>query len=785
MDSLSVANGSFAIDLFKKLNENDSKCNLFFSPWSISSALAMIYLGAKGNTASQMSKVLQFEKAKNVHSSFQSLISEINKPGSDYLLRTANRLYGEKAFTFLDEFLGSTQKHYHADLQAVDFSGKSEECRKEINTWVEEKTEGKIQDLLPSGSVDSLTRLVLVNAIYFKGNWANQFDKQRTSEKPFKLNKNETKPVQMMFKKAKFPMTYVGDLLTKVIELPYVNNELSMFILLPDEIQDGTTGLEKLEQELTYEKFADIINPSNLEKTEVELFLPKFKLENFFDLGSVLGSLGMTDAFDIGRCDLSGMSGDRDLVLSKVLHKSFVEVNEEGTEAAAATGAVIMLRCARFVPRFVCDHPFLFFIVHKQSCSVLFFGRFASPAAATTPPSSVKSTAERIAEGNTEGTKMDALTFACTSFSLDLFRKLSESNRTGNIFYSPLSISSAMGMISIGTKGKTAEQVSKVLHFDAVKDVHSEFKTLNAQINKKESSSYTLNLANRLFGEKTFNFSSGFLSSLQSLYQAKLGTVDFLTASEAARKEINTWVSEQTKGKIPEVLSAGSVNATTRLVLVNALYFKGDWAEKFNVQQTTDAPFKLSKNEQKTVKIMYQKKKFPFNYVPEINCRILELPYVKKELSMIIILPDSIDDDTTGLQKVEMELTVEKFQEWTHPDHMHPIYVHVHLPKFKLEDSYMLKPVLSDLGMVDIFDAGRADLSGMSGSKNLFLSEVVHKTFVEVNEEGSEAAAATAGIAMVMSMPIEENFKADHPFLFFIRDNRTGITLFAGRYSSP
>ncbi|XP_040209557.1 leukocyte elastase inhibitor-like isoform X2 [Rana temporaria] len=379
MDSLSVANGSFAIDLFRKLNEKDRKCNLFFSPLSISSALAMIHLGAKGNTAAQMSKVLQFEKAKDVHSCFQSLISEINKPDTDYLLRTANRLYGEKSFTFLDDFLGSTQKHYHADLQAVDFSGKAEDCRKEINTWVEQKTEGKIQDLLPSGSVDSLTRLVLVNAIYFKGNWANQFDKNCTSEMPFKLNKNETKPVQMMYKKAKFPMTYVGDLFTKVIELPYVNNQLSMFILLPDDIQDGTTGLEKLEQELTYEKFADMINPSNLERTEVELFLPKFKLENFFDLESVLGSLGMTDVFDMGRCDLSGMSGDRDLVLSKVVHKSFVEVNEEGTEAAAATGAVIMLRCARRVPRFLCDHPFLFFIVHKQSCSVLFFGRFTSP----------------------------------------------------------------------------------------------------------------------------------------------------------------------------------------------------------------------------------------------------------------------------------------------------------------------------------------------------------------------------------------------------------------------
>ncbi|XP_044149806.1 serpin B6-like isoform X3 [Bufo gargarizans] len=379
MDSLSAANGTFAINLFKKLTESDNKCNLFFSPLSISSALAMIYLGAKGNTAAQMSKVLQFEKAKDVHAAFQTLISDINKPGTDYFLSTANRLYGDKSFTFLDEFLGSTKKHYHADLQSVDFSTKADDCRKEINSWVEQKTEGKIQDLLPSGSVDSLTRLVLVNAIYFKGNWASQFDRNCTREMPFRLNKNETKPVQMMYKKAKYPMTYVGELFTKVLELPYVNNTLSMIIMLPDDIQDGTTGLEKLENELTYSKFLEWTDPERMDITEMELHLPKFKLEDNYDLKSVLSDMGMPDAFDQGSSDFSGMSSHNELVLSKVVHKSFVEVNEEGTEAAAATGAVIMLRCARIVPRFTCDHPFLFFIIHKQSRSILFFGRFTSP----------------------------------------------------------------------------------------------------------------------------------------------------------------------------------------------------------------------------------------------------------------------------------------------------------------------------------------------------------------------------------------------------------------------
>ncbi|KAE8597734.1 hypothetical protein XENTR_v10016582 [Xenopus tropicalis] len=377
---------------------------------------------------------------------------------------------------------------------------------------------------------------------------------------------------------------------------------------------------------------------------------------------------------------------------------------------------------------------------------------------------------------------MENLSSACTHFSFDLFRKINENNATGNVFFSPISISTALAMVLLGARGNTAQQISRILHFDAVKDLHSNFQTLNAEINKKDVSSYALNLANRLFGEKSFKFLPDFLSSVKKQYSADLGTVDFISAAEDARKEINTWVSEQTKGKIPEVLSAGAVNSFTKLVLVNAIYFKGDWAKKFKAEHTKDMPFQLNKKEQKTVKMMYQMEKLPFNYIPEINCRVLELPYVDYELSMVIVLPDNINDDTTGLQQLEKELSLEKINEWT--ENMMPIDVHVHLPKFKLEDSYKLKSQLAGMGMADLFEAGSADLSGMSGSNDLYLSEVIHKSFVEVNEEGTEAAAASAGIAMMCLMR-EEEFNANHPFLFFIRHNATKSILFFGRYSSP
>ncbi|XP_060100252.1 serpin B6-like isoform X2 [Heteronotia binoei] len=379
MDRVTAASTAFALQLFKKLSEDDAKTNLFFSPMSITSALTMVYLGAKGNTAAQMSKVLSVDKAEEHHLGYQQLISEINKPDTKYVLRLANRLYGEASYDFLTTFTDACEKFYHAGLERLNFVATPDDCRRHINSWVEEKTASKIKNLLAEGIIDSLTRLVLVNAIYFKGNWANQFLQNRTKERPFKINKNETRPVQMMYKKAKFNLTYIADCQTKVLELPYVGNELSMIILLPDEIQDDSTGLEKLERELTHEKLMDWISSEMMDQTEVELSFPKFKLEEKYDLKPVLSSMGMAEAFDHGKANFSGMSPCNDLVLSAVVHKSFIEVNEEGTEAAAATAAVMMLRCAMITPRFTADHPFLFFIRHNKTGAILFYGRFCSP----------------------------------------------------------------------------------------------------------------------------------------------------------------------------------------------------------------------------------------------------------------------------------------------------------------------------------------------------------------------------------------------------------------------
>ncbi|XP_052585284.1 serpin B9-like [Peromyscus californicus insignis] len=356
MNTLSEANGNFAIHLLKMLCESNPSKNVCYSPVSISSALAMVLLGAKGDTAVQMSQALGLNTDKDIHQGFQRLLSNLNKPNRKYLLRTANRLFAESSCEFLPTFKESCLHFYHSELEQLSFAKAAEESRKHINTWVSEQTEGKIPELLSGDSVDSKTRLVLVNALYFKGKWQKEFDKERTREMPFKINQREKRPVQMMYQKGVFKLAYVKEVQATMLVMPYDGMELSLMVLLP---VDGV-DLSKVENNLTFEKLMSWTKPDFMWSTRAEVLLPKFKLQENYDMKSVFQHLGMVDVFQGGKADLSGMSLERNLCVSECVHKSVVEVNEEGTEAAASTMVNVCCFSSGGDPRFCADHPFPF-----------------------------------------------------------------------------------------------------------------------------------------------------------------------------------------------------------------------------------------------------------------------------------------------------------------------------------------------------------------------------------------------------------------------------------------
>ncbi|MHC4445338.1 MAG: serpin family protein [Planctomycetota bacterium] len=365
-------NNRFALDLYGQLREE--KGNIFFSPYSISTALAMTYAGAKGNTAKQMADVLKFElDNERLHPAFSAIINQLNAGGKKgaYQLSVANALWGQKGEGFLAEFIDLLNSSYRAGLNEVDFVNNTEAARKTINDWVEKQTQDKIKELIKRNVLNSSTVLVLTNAIYFKGSWALQFKKQQTRDEDFTLADGKKAKVPMMHQQARFKYMAGDDF--QVLELPYVGDDLSMVVFLPEKAD----GLRDFERKLNDGNLAKWL--SKLRKQEVIVVLPKFKMVSEFELAKVLNSMGMVDAFNSQRADFSGMNGRRDLFISKVLHKAFVEVNEEGTEAAAAT-AVMMTKGGPRLTVFRADHPFLFLIRDMRSGSILFIGRIHNPS---------------------------------------------------------------------------------------------------------------------------------------------------------------------------------------------------------------------------------------------------------------------------------------------------------------------------------------------------------------------------------------------------------------------
>jgi serpin B len=365
------ANTRFALDLYHALSKADG--NLFLSPYSVSAALAMTYAGARGETEHQMRDTLRFTLPQRVlHPAFHALDGDFTEKVHDVegvRLSIANALWGQDGHPFLPSFLGLLEASYDAPMALTDFVAAAEQARTDINDWVRDETQGKIKDLMKPGSVTPDTRLVLANAIYFYGTWKLQFDEAQTTNEPFYRLDGSDVSVPTM--KMQDLFAYAEEADYQAIELAYTGDALSMLILLPEE-----GAFREFEASLGVERLDEIL--AQMDSREVRLAMPRFELTSEFSLAGTLAGLGMPDAFS-GAADFSGMDGLRDLLIGHVAHKAFVSVNEEGTEAAAATGVSMVLSLPRYA-RMTINRPFVFLIRDVETGTILFIGRVMDPS---------------------------------------------------------------------------------------------------------------------------------------------------------------------------------------------------------------------------------------------------------------------------------------------------------------------------------------------------------------------------------------------------------------------
>jgi serpin B len=375
-------NSKFALDLYQALKGEDG--NLFFSPYSLNLALAMAYAGAREETRAQMKSTLDITLGDDLlHEAFNFLALELAKretvPGlqgkdeNGFRFNVVNDAWGQKNYQFDNSYLDTLAVNYNAGVRLVDFIKDAEGARKTINDYIEEKTEGRIKDLIPEGAIDSMTRLVLTNAIYFNAAWASTFDKNNTITANFNLLDGTKISVPMM-RQTQF-YRYASGENHQAIELPYTGNQISMVIILPHAGQ-----FDSVENSLNAAEVSKIINGLNI--NYVNLNLPKFEFSSDFGLADTLKAMGMPSAFDPTAADFSGITGKRDLYITDVVHKAFVSTDENGTEAAAASG--VMMGTTSLPPEpvvFTADRPFIFLIRDIPTGAILFVGRVLNPGA--------------------------------------------------------------------------------------------------------------------------------------------------------------------------------------------------------------------------------------------------------------------------------------------------------------------------------------------------------------------------------------------------------------------
>lgn len=381
IENIVKANNQFALDFYADLKDREVGKNIFFSPYSISAALTMTYEGARNQTADEIQSVFYFPENDSVRRSLVAAVyNQLNKKDAKYKLHTANALWAQKDYQLLNEFTEAVEKYYAGKATNVDFAGATEEARKMINSWVEDKTNDKIKGLFPQGSLNALTRLVLTNAIYFKGDWVKQFEKSETRDEDFRVSRDQKVKAPMMRRAgddAEFNYAEIEKL--QILEMLYEGEELSMLVLLPKN-----DDLKSLEDSLTVENLNQW--RGELEKQRVDVYMPKFTFDSKYFLNENLKEMGMPSAFTLpsqpGGADFSGISGKKDLYIQLVVHQAFVDVNEEGTEAAAATGVSMGTESiGPMIPVFQADHPFIFLIQERETGNILFMGTVVNPAA--------------------------------------------------------------------------------------------------------------------------------------------------------------------------------------------------------------------------------------------------------------------------------------------------------------------------------------------------------------------------------------------------------------------
>ncbi|KAJ8320452.1 hypothetical protein KUTeg_002039 [Tegillarca granosa] len=748
------------VSLFKAANpDGDQNGNKFMSPFSVMTALMLTMLGTGGNTERQIMSALNLNGIRgNVHRKYKQLQDYLNTAltNHDIIVSIANRLFPKLGVALKQQYLIGAERYYGIEVKPLDFVGQPEISRQYINDWASNKTNNLINDILPKGSITRNSIMFLVNAIYFKGSWKLKFDKTKTKNSDFYLSATVTEKVEMMNMRTKQLRSGTNKQYDcKVLELPYKGEDFNMLVILPNSVD----GVPELETKLTADALLSL--KSSLRKQETIVSIPKFEiLSGFKSLIDPLKQLGITDLFN-ELADFTKMFvNPSGLMVDKVIHKAFVNVDEEGTEAAAVT-VVGVVRTSLQLP------------LKNGPGAIIFMGLCLLTSVnggnmGRAKPFLLKGYGYGYGRhiNKAPRPRLDTLRDSITKFSVSLFKTANpDGDPNGNKFMSPFSVMAALMLTMLGTGGNTERQIKSALNLNGIRgNVHREYKQLQDYLNTAlANDDIIVSIANRLFPKLGFALRQQYMIDAEVYYGSEVEPLDFVGQPEISRQYINDWASNKTNNLIKDILPKGSITRNSIMFLVNAIYFKGSWKLKFDKTKTKKSDFYLTSTVTEKVEMMnIRTKQLRSGINIQYDCKVLELPYKGEDFKMLIVLPNSVD----GLPGLETKLTADALLTIT--------------SGLRKQDTIVSIP--NSWGSVDLF-TGLADFSKMFVNPSGFMvDKVIHKAYVSVDEEGTEAAAVTVVGVFGTSIQLPLIFNANHPFIFLIQEKQSGAILFMGRY---
>ncbi|XP_063832706.1 uncharacterized protein LOC135081854 [Ostrinia nubilalis] len=758
----------FDWSLTKRLSAS-SDTNFLLSPLGLKLALAILTEAATGLTRSELQSVLGFEMDRvAVRRKFANIVNSLQYKSPQYVLDLGSKIYVENTAHPRQKFAAVAHESYKTDLTPIDFHNPPA-AAKAINDWVANLTQGRITDLVHQDDLENVVVMIL-NTLYFKGSWRHQFAPNATKQGQFYVTPKIAKPVYFMNVKDKFYYAESAKFDAKILRMPYMGYKFAMYVVVPNSLTglnrvlDGLTELRP-EMDLLQERFVDVT-------------LPRFQFEFSSHLDSVLRDMGVRQAFEdtasfpgIAR----GQSLQQRLRVSKVLQRSGIEVNELGSVAYSATEISLVNKFGEdddTAVEVIANKPFFFLIQDETTRQLLFTGRVADPTLADGSFKHLFLAVSLQTIHVNGGLRSEASRL--NYFDIDLLRYCAE-ERKGNVMVSPASIKSTLAMLLEGAHGTTESEIRAALRLAPNKQEYREQLNVYLQGLKANSSGVVLENANSVFISTKLKMKKEYEQMMQHVYLTEVYKMNF-TNPDADSNFINKWVSTKTHGLINDIVEPVNVNPSTEVLLANALYFKGSWKHSFDPKLTKGACF-YSHGVCKNVAMMDMRAQINYAYIEELRAHALELPYEGGRYAMIILVP--LDRD--GCPVLIRDLPYMSLDQVV--SNMEPTDVTLMMPKFTIDYAENMVGPLQSMRVTSLFSS-KANLSGIFEGGSPLLNSLYHKIHMMVDEKGTIAAATSAA----MVIPLIENgvqLKVDRPFVFFIRDNNLGLSLFEGRIEEP